>query len=112
MPTTTPAAQVVISVIPIVAIAMGSVLVFFYLLWAHKEKMLLIARDAYVQPGFDLEVFALLAGILLVAVGVVLTALFVAIEGLAYDLLGGLVPLSLGAGLLAFYALRRRAEKE
>ena len=36
------AAQVLIMVIPIVGIVMGSVVVFFYLLWRHKQNMMMI----------------------------------------------------------------------
>ena len=32
------AAQVIVTVIPIVGIAMGSTVIFFYLLWNHRQK--------------------------------------------------------------------------
>ncbi len=102
------AAQVVISVIPIVGIVMGSVVVFFYLLWSHKEKVLLIERGAYTPNRIELDTFALLTGILLGGVGTVLTALFIAKDGLGYGILGGLIPLALGIGLLVFYGIRSR----
>ena len=102
------AAQVVIAVIPIVAIVMGCVVVFFYLLWNHKEKVLLIQRDAYTPARLELDTFALLTGLLLGGVGSVLTALFIAKDGIAYSLLGGLIPLALGIGLLVFYGIRSR----
>jgi hypothetical protein len=102
------AAQVVVSVIPIVGIVMGCVVVFFYLLWSHKEKMLMIERGAFTPPVLELETFALLAGLLLGGVGAVLTALFIAKDGLGYSLLGGLLPLALGIGLLVFYGIRSR----
>ena len=36
------AAQVIISVIPIVGIVMGSAVIFFYLLWNHRQAMKII----------------------------------------------------------------------
>jgi hypothetical protein len=56
----------------------------------------------------DIDTFSLLAGLLLTCVGLVLTALFVAIEGLSYSLFGGVIPLALGIGLLVFYGVRSR----
>ena len=94
------------SVIPIVGIVMGCVVVFFYLLWSHKEKMLMIERGVYRPATLQLDTFALLTGILLSGVGAVLTALFVVKDGLEYSLLGGLIPLALGVGLLVFYGIR------
>jgi hypothetical protein len=67
------AAQVVIAVIPIVGIVMGSVVAFFYLLWYHKRRTLLIKAGQYHKPNFDLLSFSLLTGLLLTTVGVSLT---------------------------------------
>ncbi len=102
------ASQVIISIIPIVGIVMGSVVVFFYILWGHRERMLMIDRGLYSPVPLDLDTFCLLAGILLAALGVTLGAVFLAISGFSYSLLGGLIPLAIGAGFLAFYALRSR----
>ncbi|GHV73178.1 hypothetical protein AGMMS49940_04800 [Spirochaetia bacterium] len=101
-------AQVVIAVIPIVGIVMGSVVVFFYLLWNHKRKMLLIKAGENTRTNFDLLSFSLLTGLLLVSVGISLTVFLAIAKGAGYGLLGGIIPLSLGAGLLIFYGIRRR----
>jgi len=100
------ASQVIISIIPIVGIVMGCVVVFFYVLWSHRERMLMIEKDSYSPAPIDLDTFSLLSGILLVAVGVTLTVVFIIIGSTGYPLLGGLIPLSIGVGLLAFYLLR------
>ncbi|GHV42811.1 hypothetical protein AGMMS49546_22680 [Spirochaetia bacterium] len=63
------AAQVIISIIPIVGIVMGSVVIFFYLLWNHRRKTLLIKAGQYARDEFDLLSFSLLAGLLLSCVG-------------------------------------------
>jgi hypothetical protein len=104
------AAQVVISVIPIVGIVMGSVLVFFYCLWTHRQKMLLIKTGNYAKTDFDLLPFSLFAGLLLCAVGASLTVFFALIRGLDYALLGGIIPLACGVGLLVYYGIRRRGQ--
>jgi hypothetical protein len=101
------AAQVIISLVPIVGIVMGAVIAFFYLLWAHREKVRLIERGLYEPRRIDPEAFSLLAGLLLLGVGAVLTILFLAIQGASFALLGGLIPLAAGASFLAFYLVRR-----
>ncbi|MDR1654962.1 MAG: hypothetical protein LBR96_03105 [Treponema sp.] len=100
------AAQVVIAIIPIVGIVMGALVVFFYILWSHRRRTLLIKAGHYTRPDFDILVFSLLAGLLLTSVGLTLTIFLVIVEGTSYGLLGGLIPLSMGAGLLVFYGIR------
>ena len=100
------AAQVIIAIIPIVSIVMGCAVVFFYLLWTHRERMLRIEKDSFAPKPVDLDMFSLLSGILLVAVGLTLTIVFVAMASVGFTLLGGLIPLSVGIGLLVFHLLR------
>jgi hypothetical protein len=100
-------AQVLIAIIPIVGIVMSSVVVFFYLLWNHRRRTLLINAGHYNRPDFDLLSFSLLAGLLLGSVGIALTVLLAIIEGVGYGLLGGIIPLSMGVGLLAYYGIKR-----
>jgi hypothetical protein len=102
------AAQVIISLIPIVGIVMGSVVVFFYLLWNHRQKMLLIKTGNYSRPDFDLLSFSLLTGLLLTSVGISLTVFLVIVGGFSYVLLGGIIPLSIGVGLLIYFGMNRR----
>ena len=106
-PISSAAAQVIIAIIPIVGIVMGSVVIFFYLLWNHRRRSMLIQAGHYNRPDFDLLSFSLLAGLLLGSVGVALTVLLAIIEGASYGLLGGLIPLSMGVGLLAYYRMKR-----
>jgi len=101
-------AQIIISIIPIVGIFMGSVVVFFYLLWNHRRRTLLIKAGQYTKPDFNLLTFSLLSGLLLTTVGVALTALLSITEQASYGLLGGIIPLAMGVGLLAFYIIKRR----
>ncbi|HUX39234.1 MAG TPA: hypothetical protein VMV44_15145 [Rectinemataceae bacterium] len=100
------AAQVLISSIPIVGILLGSVVVFFWLLWNHRERKLLIQQGVWTPVHFDVDTVSLLSGLLLVTVGFVLTVLIFIVDGLGYSLLGGLMPLSSGFALLVFVRLR------
>jgi len=101
-------AQVIIAIIPIVGIVMGSVVIFFYLLWNHRRRALLIKAGQYAKPDFNLLPFSLLSGLLLTSVGVALTVfLIIAVEGASYGLLGGIIPLSMGIGFLAYYIIKR-----
>ncbi|MDR2500464.1 MAG: hypothetical protein LBD37_05215 [Treponema sp.] len=100
------AAQVIIAVIPIVGIVMGAQVVFFYLLWSHKRKVLLMKTGCYTRPEFDLRSFSLLTGLLLGVVGFSLTIFLSLVQGLNYGLLGGLIPLSIGIGLLLYYRIK------
>ncbi|MDR1239615.1 MAG: hypothetical protein LBK27_05850 [Treponema sp.] len=101
------AAQVLIAIIPIVGIVMGSVVIFFYLLWNHRRRTLLIKAGQYRRPEFDLLSFSLLTGLLLGSVGLALTVFLGITGGANYGLLGGIIPLSIGAGLLIFYGIKR-----
>ena len=50
---TSQSAQVVIAVIPIVGIAIGGVILFFYLLWSHHETKLSLRPDSHNAPSVD-----------------------------------------------------------
>ena len=107
-----PAAQILIAAIPLVGIIMGSVVVFFYLLWRHRQIVRQIQAGIYHKPVFDLLLFCLLAGFLLSGTGLILSLLFIFLEGLSYALLGGFIPLACGGSLIAFYFIARRNSKD
>jgi hypothetical protein len=104
------AAQIIVSIIPIVGIAMAGMIAFFYLLWSHREKVRLIERGLYEARKLDLDTFCLLAGLLLLSVGAVLSVLFIVIEGASFALLGGLIPFAAGISFLMFFMLRRNRD--
>ena len=104
---TSSAAQVIVSIIPIVGIVMGSVVVFFYLLWNHKRRTLLIKAGQFQRPPFDLLTFCLLTGLLLGVIGLALTVFLAIALGVNFGLLGCIIPLSAGIGLLTYYGIRR-----
>lgn len=100
--TSSETAQIIVAIIPIVGIVIGGIVIFFYLLWRNSQIRLLIKTGHYLPIRFNLSVFSLLAGILLTAVGIVLSTLFIAIDGITYALLGGLIPLAVGIGFIIF----------
>jgi hypothetical protein len=100
-------AQVIIAIIPMVGIVMSSVVAFFHLLWYHRRRILLIkAEQYYNNKDFDLLSFSLLTGLLLTSIGTGLTVFFIIIDA-GYGLLGGIIPLTIGIGFLAFYFVKR-----
>ncbi|HUX50016.1 MAG TPA: DUF6249 domain-containing protein [Spirochaetia bacterium] len=101
------AAQIMVTVIPIVGIVMGCVVVFFYLLWRHKQRMLMIEKGMSPYQPFDISTFSLLAGLLNLIVGAVLSIFFLLKSGASYSLLGGLIPFSIGLSLIIFYRARQ-----
>ena len=104
---TSAAAQVIVAVIPIVGIVMGTVVIFFYLLWNHRRRTLLIKAGHYSRPDFDLLSFSLLTGLLLISVGATLTVFLAVVTGPTMGLLGGFIPLAMGIGFLVYYGLKR-----
>lgn len=99
----TPAAQILISVIPITGIVMGSVVIFFSLLWRHRQIMKQIETGTFQRRSFSIKLFSLIAGALLTGIGAALSILFLLADGLSYALLGGLIPLSAGTAFLCVY---------
>jgi len=100
------AAQVMITIIPITGIVIGGVIIFFFLLWRHKQRMELIRSGKELNDEFDLRSFSLLAGLIAGAVGFVLTIFILFKDGAGYSLLGGLIPLSVGMSLIAYFMLQ------
>ena len=104
MPST--AAEILISLSPIVGIVMGCTVIFFFLLWNHQQRMLLIEKGLYKRTPFDLTIFSLFSGLILTSIGVSLVVFFFIKEGFSWGLFSGLIPLSLGASMLIFFVVR------
>ena len=100
-----PAAQVIVSIIPIVGIAFGAVVVFFYLLWHHHETKLQIKTGTFVPRKVNGAAFSLFAGLLLTGIGIILSLVFAIISGFSYAILGGLIPAVVGICFLIFYKI-------
>ncbi|WP_407398723.1 hypothetical protein [Treponema sp.] len=96
-------AEVIISIVPIVGITFAAIIVFFALLWRHRENKLKIMNGTFKETTFNLEIFSLFTGLCLFGVGAVITGMFLLLKPNSFGILGGLVPLALGITLLVFY---------
>ncbi len=112
MPTPSAAAQVIVSVIPIVGIIMGCMVIFFYLLWDYKFKIHMIDKGIYKRTPFDMDSFSLLAGLVLFILGLVLMIFFLVKDGFSYGALSGLIPVSIGVSLLLFFTIRQKMKQK
>lgn len=103
------AADIIISLVPMLGVIFGSALLFFFLLWRYKLTKEMIRNGSY-EPGFfkNLRLLSLLLGSVSISVGLPMTILFFVIEGVSYSVLGGLMPLSAGIGLLLFYGISHK----
>ena len=100
-----PAAQVLAPLIPLVGISFAAIVIFFGLLWKHREIKMRISKNQYNPQVFNWKIFSLFAGLCLVGVGFAISLLFFLISGFTFGLLGGLIPLVLGIMFLIFYKI-------
>lgn len=108
-----PAADVILSIVPLLGVVLGSVLLFFFFLWQYKLKKERIRTGTFV-PGFTkhLRSFALLIGCLSISAGLPMTMIFLMLDGKSYSMLGGIVPFSCGIGLILFYYISRQRQRD
>ncbi len=100
------AAQIIVTIIPIVGIVTGSIVIFFFLLYNHRQKMLMIEKGGGSNNKFDIDTYSLFAGIILFGIGISLTMFFSIKEGASYSVLSGIIPLSIGFSLIVFFIIR------
>jgi hypothetical protein len=105
------AAQIILTIVPIVGIVMGSTVIFFYLMWSYRHKKLLIEKNLVKKTEFDFDSFSLFAGLILLSIGGSLVTFFLIKEGVSYGVLSGLIPLSIGISLIVFFIIRRKLIK-
>jgi hypothetical protein len=106
------AAQVIVTIIPMVGIVMGTVVLFFYILLSYKVKRAMIEKGIYKRPDVDLDTFSIFLGLILSCVGAALLVFFIVKSGITYGLLSGLIPFSIGLSLVSFYVLRNGANRK
>ena len=109
MPST--AAQIIISIIPIVGIVMGSIVVFAYLLWDYKLRFHMIEKGIQRTKYFDLDSFCLLSGLILFILGMSLMLFFLLKDGFSYGVLSGLITTAIGLSMLLFVFIRSRMKQ-
>jgi len=100
------AAQIIVTIIPIIGIVMGALVIFSYIYYNHKQKLVMIEKGITRKLNFDLDVFCLFTGLLLFSFGLFISIFFIIKEGISYSLLSGIIPFSCGIGLLIYYLIR------
>ena len=106
MNTSSQAAQLVIAVIPIAGIMMGGAVALLYLIYAHKQKMLMIEKGVFRKTRIDLRGFVFFSGFPLSATGLGLTLFFAIKEGMNYGMLSGIIPLFIGISFIIYNFLK------
>lgn len=105
------AAEILLSLVPLLGVIFGATLLFFFLLWHYRLRREMIRTGQYT-PMFanNIRLLALMVGLLGISSGLPMTILFLLIDGLSYALLGGLLPLCAGIGCVLFYGIARTPE--
>ena len=102
---TSPAAQVIIAIIPIAGIAIAGTIILLAILWQHTEHKMRIENGIPEKSAFNYKAYVLLIGLLLTTVGFSLSVFFIILNGKSNAILGGLIPFTVGVALLIFYKL-------
>ena len=100
----TPAAQILIAILPLAAVVLLAVLTFFLLRWDYRLKQVIIEKGQKPVPRY-IDDKLLLIGIVALFVGAGLLLFFVLHNGLSNSLLGGIVPVAAGLGIITYYVL-------
>ena len=105
-------AEVLLNLTPIVALSLGGILLFFFLLWQYKLRRALIQSGQYTAfiSLKKIRILSVLFGINGILLGSCLSLVFLLLNGINYSLLGGLIPLSLGFGMIIFYCITRKQD--
>lgn len=108
METPSTAVQIMVTVIPIVGILMGGAVIILFLVFFHIQRMAMIERKMIQKPKIHLRQASLFTGSVLLLLGGTMSLFFFLREGLSYTLLSGIVPFSIGAGLLLYASIAGR----
>jgi hypothetical protein len=100
-------AQVLIAVLPLVSVIAVSLLGFFFMLWDHQKRILILQRGGTPAP-FNIDEKLLLLGIVALFTGVGLIVFSSLYSGISASLLGGIIPASVGAGIITYYVIVHR----
>lgn len=102
---TSPAAQIIIAIIPIAGIAIAGAVILLAILWNHTEHKMRIQNGIPENYNFNHKAYVLLIALLLTTVGFALTIFFIILNGKSNAILGGLIPFTVGIALLIFYKM-------
>ncbi len=101
-------AQILLASLPLAALVLVGVLVFFWMLWDHKRRLMIIARGGTPPPRLRPERL-MLTGFILLFVGGALILFFRATQGTGQPMLIGVVPAAAGAAIVVYQRLARGA---
>jgi len=101
--------DIILAIVPMVAVVFGSVLVFFLMLYNYRLRKEKIRLQIPTESARDhLRFISLLTGCLSFSAGLPLTLFFMFTSPANPGILGGLIPLCAGIGLVVFYYLSDR----
>jgi hypothetical protein len=100
----TDTAQVLIAILPLASVLVLGVLVFCFMLWDHRKKIIIINKGGTPQPR-NIDDKLLLLGIVAIFTGAGLIVFSAIYSGFTPSLLGGIVPFTAGAGVVTHYAV-------
>jgi len=105
-----PAAQILIAVIPLTAVVLLAVLTFLFILVDYRRAKLIAEKGLTPVPR-DIDDKLLLIGIISLFVGAGLLVYFAAKTGVSDSLLGGIIPTAAGLGIITYYVAIRAIKK-
>jgi hypothetical protein len=100
-------AQVLIAILPLASVMILGILTFFFMLWDHKKRMLVIQKGGTPAPR-NIDDRLLLLGIVSLFIGVGLTVFMSIYNGFKPPLLGGMIPTLTGAAIITYYMIVHR----
>lgn len=105
-----PAAQILIAAIPLVAAILLAVLAFAYILVDYRRTRLIVEKGL-TPIHRDIDDKLLLVGLVSLFVGTGLLVFFAVKTGLGDSLLGGIVPTAAGLGIITYYIVIQAIKK-
>jgi len=99
-------AQILLAALPLAALVLVGVLVFFWMLWDHQRRLMIITHGGSPPPRLP-PGRLMLTGVISLFVGGALTLFFWVAQGLGHAMLVGVVPAAAGAGIVAYLRVAR-----
>lgn len=108
----TPASQLMIAILPLIAVVVFGLLSFFFFLWEYKKNKTIIEKGGEPKPTY-LDEKLLLVGIVALFVGAGLFLFFLIYNGLDASLLGGIIPTTSGLGIITYFiVIKKKRDRE
>jgi hypothetical protein len=95
---------VIIAIVPLVSVIVLGILTFFFMMWDHQKRLLIIQKGG-TPPSRKIEEKLFLLGIVSLFIGIGLTIFFIIYNGISPSLLGGIIPTTAGLGIITAYVI-------